>query len=181
MVDRLPEFQGPKYAEPDRQTLVAMWHEKDCKYQDNRRNHQRLQPLSDYRQLKIGEPGEIAAGMNKASNNTECDRIANLHEYDRDGMCRLRECGGCGTTTGDNQIRLHRNQFFRECLCPIALGGFPAIVEPEIAAVEPPGHAEPQRATKSNRQAPALGCRPPHVTESSRGTFNCDNAAEACR
>jgi hypothetical protein len=74
---------------------------------------EKTDPLLSERELKSGQASDISARPSQASDKTLADRIADTHEYDRDGARRRLQGCDAWRSDGKYHIRLRADQFHR--------------------------------------------------------------------
>src|SRR5262249_4426326 len=89
-----------------------VWIEHECDPRHMRCNLlEQPQPLCSYRGLDVGEPGNVAAWMCQAPNETLGDRFVGPREDDRHRDSCLLQRGHRLASTGYNHVRRERQQF----------------------------------------------------------------------
>src|SRR5262249_38679316 len=83
------------------------------------------------------EPRDVAARARKTGDDAAADRIARGREHDRNRRCRLLCCEGSWSVVSDDDIDLEPNKLVREIFQTLGVPLGPAILDREIAALDP--------------------------------------------
>src|SRR5262249_18752220 len=115
-------------------TPRIVWIEHECDPRHMRCNLlEQPQPLCSYRGLDVGEPGNVAAWMCQAPNETLGDRFVGPGEDDRHRDSCLLQRGHRLASTGYNHVRRERQQFPNGGLRLFNVSDAPMIVDLNVA------------------------------------------------
>src|ERR1019366_10223650 len=87
--------------------------------------------------LEIGESRDVAAGLRQARNEPTADRIADKHEYDRNGASFLQKDRRDLIGARNDHVQLHADQLFREGARLVGIAACPTKFKLDIAALDP--------------------------------------------
>ena len=91
----------------------------------------------------VRQAGDVAARSRQTRDQSGPDRVRRRHENDRNDRCRLLCREGCGGCHCDNDIDLEPDELGRDFCVALIAALCPAILNREVATVDPSEFAEP--------------------------------------
>src|SRR5215468_5331178 len=98
---------------------------------------EQLEPFAAHAVYDARKSGRVAARPRQARDEAAADRIAGIHEHDREGTGFSVQRHQARGAADQNDVRGERDQFRRIFANPFGITGAPAILQPYIAAVGP--------------------------------------------
>ena len=96
-----------------------------------------FKPFSAQAVFELHEARGITARSRQTLDDAGADGIGDEDKHERHGSCRLQKhCHGCAAANEDD-LRCERSQFHRVFANVIGAAATPAIVDPEVAALDP--------------------------------------------
>jgi hypothetical protein len=101
-----------------------------------------LQPFAGHGRINIHKTGDVAAGVREVLNEPASYWVCDQHKDHRYGRRQLAQCANCRGTVNDDKVGLEFEDFLGKKPRPIRVTCGPAIIQLEIAALDPTELAE---------------------------------------